>query len=246
MLPFKVILFDLGNTLIYFDADWQAVIREGISKAVNSLIGMGYRLDQDGFAAEFLKVLQDHYSRRSQDYHEIPSEQLLRSLLVAHGHSLVSPAHLRTALNALYAVSQAHWRVEPDATATLRSLETLGCKLGMISNAGDTPDVQTLVNNAGLRPFFKKIWISAEVGFRKPHPRMYELALDYFQVAPKEAVMVGDSLAEDILGAINMGIATIWLTRRADTPENQANKLRIIPDHTVQNLEDLPWTLMNW
>lgn len=246
MLPFKVILFDLGNTLIYFDADWQTVIREGIGKAVNSLVSMGYRLEQDKFAAEFLKALQEYFTRRSQDHTEMTTEALLRSLLAAHGHSLVSPAHLRSALNAMYAVSQAHWRVETDAIATLTSLKSLGCKLGMISNAGDAPDVQTLVDNAGLRPFFNKIWVSAEVGFRKPHPRMYELALDYFQVGPKDAVMVGDSLAEDILGAINMGIATIWLTRRADTPDNQANKLRIIPDHSIQNLEDLPWTLMNW
>lgn len=246
MLPFKVILFDLGNTLIYFDADWQAVIREGIGRAVESLTAMGYRLDRNSFAAEFLKTLQDHFSRRSQDHTETPTETILRSLLAARGVPLIQPAHLRAALNAMHAVSQAHWRVEPDAVAALRSLETLGCKMGMISNAGDAPDVYTLVEKAGLRPFFKKIWISAEVGFRKPHPRMYELALDYFQVAPKDAVMVGDSLSEDILGAINVGIPTIWLTRRADTPENQANKARIIPDHSVQNLEDLPWTLMNW
>ncbi len=246
MLPFKLILFDLGNTLIYFNADWQSVIREGISRAVNTLVSLGYGLDRDKFAAEFLKSLQENLARRSQDYTEMTTQALLHSLLAAHGHPGVPPSHQRTALNAMYAVSQAHWRVEPDAIATLTSLKSLGCKLGMISNAGDAPDVQILVDNTGLRPFFTKIWVSAEVGYRKPHPRMYELALDYFQVGPKDAVMVGDSLAEDILGAVNLGIATIWLTRRADTPENRANKLRIIPDHSIQNLEDLPWTLMNW
>lgn len=246
MLPFKVILFDLGNTLIYFDADWQTVIRAGIAQAVNSLIRMGFGLDGNKFAAEFLTALEVNFARRSQDHAEVTTESLLRSLMAKQGYPLVSPAQLRSALNAMYAVSQAHWRVEPDAVATLTSLKGLGCQLGMISNAGDAPDVHTLVDKAGLRPLFSKIWISAEVGFRKPHPRMYELALDYFQVGPKDAVMVGDSLAEDILGAINMGIPTIWLTRRADTPENRANKLRIIPDHSIQNLEDLPWTLMNW
>ncbi len=246
MLPFKVILFDLGNTLIYFDADWQTVIGEGIDRLTHTLIGAGYKLDQARFSSEFQKRMIDNFTRRSQEHTETPAESLLRSTLAAHGYPLVPPAHLGNALNAMFAVSQAHWQPEADAASTLHSLESLGCKLGLISNAGYAPDVQTLVDKAELRLYFKKIWISAEVGFRKPHPRMFELALDYFQINPKEAVMVGDSLGEDILGAINMGIATIWLTRRADTPENQANRLRIIPDHSIQTLEDLPWTLMNW
>ncbi len=246
MLPFKVILFDLGNTLIYFDADWEVVLAESADRMVSALLAAGCRLNKEKFTADFLHSIRDRSTRREQDYSEIPTESLIRSLLAAQNQPFVPPSLLRIALQAMYTVTQAHWRVEPDAIDTLKSLASLGCKLGMISNAGDASDVNTLVNKAGLRPYLTKVWISAEVGYRKPHPRMFELALDYFQINSKEAVMVGDSLGEDILGAINMGIATIWLTRRADTPENQANKLRIIPDHSTKDLGDLPWTLMNW
>lgn len=246
MLPFKLVLFDLGNTLIYFDGDWPTVLGEGAMRLTDSLISSGYQLDKSAFTADFLKTLRGYFASRNHEYIEKTTGSVLRSLLAAHGQSSVYPGHIRTALDAMYAVSQPHWRVEPDSISTLESLQALGCKLGLISNAGDPIDAHALVDNAGLRPHFKKVWISAEIGFRKPHARMFEMALDYFQIRPKDAVMVGDSLGEDILGANNMGIASIWLTRRSDSPENRENINRIVPDHSVKNLDELPATLMNW
>lgn len=246
MLPFKLILFDLGNTLIYFDGDWTAVLSEGAARLTDSLISAGYPLKKDLFTTDFLKTLREYYASRNHEYIETTTGSALRSLLAAHGHPGAYPGHIRAALDAMYAVSQSHWRVEPDAHPTLEHLQALGCKLGLISNAGDPVDAHTLVDNAGLRTHFKKIWISAEIGFRKPHSRMFEMALDYFQIRAKDAIMVGDSLGEDILGANNMGIASIWLTRRADTPENRENSNRIVPDHSVKDLDELPAILMNW
>jgi len=246
MLPFKVILFDLGNTLIYFDGNQQVIIAEGAQRLASNLVEAGYSLDKEKFASDFTNRLIDHASRRNQEYKEISSESVLRSLLEAHGHVSVPPVHLQNALNALHAAVNVHWHAEVDALSTLKSLEIQGSKLGIITNAGYPPNVFTLVDKVGLKPYFKKILTSAEVGFRKPHPFIFELALDYFQIRPKDAVVIGDSLAEDILGANNTGIASIWVTRRADTPENRANSLRIIPDHSVKNLSDLPFTLMNW
>ncbi len=246
MLPFKVILFDLGSTLIYFDTDWTSVLTEGSRRLTRALASAGFRLNEDEFSTSFTQKLQEASTQRERDYTELTTESVLRSLLANKGYPNVPPIHLRPALNAMYSTSQPHWRVEEDANKTLESMRALGCRLGIISNAGDALDVYTLIKNAGLSSFFKKVWISAEVGYRKPHPRMFELALDYFQIRPGEAVMVGDVLGADILGANNLGIASVWITRRADTPENQANKLRIVPDQSIYSLDELPSLLMNW
>jgi len=246
MLPFKVILFDLGSTLIYFDADWTEVLAEGSRRLARTLVTAGFRLNEANFAVDFIQKLHESSSQRDHDYIEMTTESVLRSLLASKGYPGIPTKTLRPALNAMYSVSQPHWRVEEEANTTLASLNALGCQLGVISNAGDALDVNTLINNAGLRSFFKKVWISAEIGFRKPHPRMYELALDYFQIRPKDAVMIGDVLGADILGANNLGIASIWITRRADTPENRADKLRIVPDQSINSLDELPSLLMNW
>ncbi len=49
-----------------------------------------------------------------------------------------------------------------------------------------------------------------EAGVEKPHPRMFELALQKLQMQPHEVVMVGDSHERDIAGAQAMGITAVW------------------------------------
>ena len=160
MLPFKVILFDLGNTLIYFDTDWPSVLDDGSRRLTRTLVASGFRLKEDDFAKEFIANLQESGSRREQDFVEITSETVLRKLLTNKGYPGVNSNFLRPALNAFYSITQTHWLVENDAVATLSSVQALGCQLGIISNSGDPQDVYTLIKKAGLHPYFKKIWIS--------------------------------------------------------------------------------------
>jgi len=77
------------------------------------------------------------------------------------------------------------------------------------------------------------------VGIRKPHPRIFQLALDRLGCIAQEAVMVGDTLGADILGAHNAGMPGIWITRRADTPDNRDHLDTIRPDLTVDSLAAL-------
>jgi FMN phosphatase YigB (HAD superfamily) len=55
--------------------------------------------------------------------------------------------------------------------------------------------------------------------------------------------MVGDKLSADILGASKAGLYSIWITRRADIPANQAFAAEIIPDATIATLSELPGLL---
>ena len=68
----------------------------------------------------------------------------------------------------------------------------------------------------GMRPYFKHIVLSEEVGVQKPDPRIYECALQLNGINRTEAVMVGDNYSSDIQGAINAGIDQIWLTATPD------------------------------
>jgi putative hydrolase of the HAD superfamily len=64
---------------------------------------------------------------------------------------------------------------------------------------------------------------SSEVGWRKPHPAIFERALDALGVAAGEALFVGDKLATDVAGAAALGMATcqaLWFVADEDeTPE---------------------------
>ena len=102
------------------------------------------------------------------------------------------------------------------------------------------PGVQTLVDKASLRPYFDLVLSSAACGVRKPSPRIFRIALEHWGVGPSHAVMVGDTLGADILGAHNAGIFSIWVTRRADTPANRVPAETVTPDAVIDNLAQLP------
>lgn len=210
---------------------------------VAHLNSAGMKLDEREFLVEFQERLNRYYRERESEFIEYTTEYVLRKLLEERGTTEPSDNVIRSALRVMYAVSQAHWHPEPDAIPTLEYLSKEGYRLGLISNASDDDDVQTLVDKANLRPYFEVILSSAAAGIRKPDPRIFHLALDEMGVPAERAGMVGDTLGADILGANNAGIFSIWITRRADVPANRDHLDTIQPDATIAELRELPGLL---
>lgn len=234
------VLFDLGSTLIYFDGDWSQVIQEGNLKLLNFLRTAGYQLDESHFIGRFRSELQAYFIERETEFIEYTSAYILRRVLNEFGYPTVSDQVIREALASMYAVTQAYWKTEPDAHSTLNTLREKGYRLGLISNASDDADVQSLIDRARLRPYFETIISSAAAGIRKPNPKIFFIALGHLGSSPERSVMVGDTLGADILGAQNSGMRGIWITLRADTPANRAHADTIHPDAQIANLSELP------
>ena len=240
MKRFEAVLFDLGSTLIYFDSDWPAVMPQADLALLRSLEDSGLALAETKFLTNYELRLQEYYAQRETEFLEYTTTFILQTLLAELGHPNVADAVLRKAVEAMYAVTQAHWQTEADAASTLELLQQRGYRLGIISNAGDDQDVQTLVDKARLRPYFDVIVTSAAQGIRKPNPRIFHTALQALGgIPPGSALMVGDTLGADILGARNAGMSNAWITRRADTPANRAHQDTIQPDLTIAALGEL-------
>ena len=237
---FDTLLFDLGNTLIYFDGEWGDVLSRASFEMFQYLRSQGFNLDRDKFITEFLERLKAYYTDRETDCIELTTTHLLEKLLQEAGYSQVKEATLRKALSALYSVTQEHWHIEDDTIPVLTKLSQEGYTLGMISNAGDDDDIQSLVDTARIRPYFELIISSAAFGIRKPDPRIFTWALSRLDTAPHQAAMIGDTLMADILGAQNANIYSIFLTRRSKNPANQACADRIKPDAVIHTLSELP------
>lgn len=243
---FPYVLFDLGSTLIHFDGDWSEVIPAALRAATDELRSLGYDLDPEAFPKAYHALIQEYYQKRAdEDFVEYPSDYVLKEALRAHSVPNPPAEHLRRALNAYYGVSQQHWQVEPDAVPMLEELCARGCRLGIVSNASDDDDVQILVDKAGLRPYFDFILTSAVAGVRKPNRKIFEQALAFWGARPEQAVMVGDLIEADVVGANQMGITSVWIPRRADTPENRAAAAVDPPDATINALSELPGVLEN-
>jgi 2-haloalkanoic acid dehalogenase type II len=243
MRPFEAIIFDLGSTLIYFEGDWSEIMYRASKVLYQQLDQAGLKLDQKHFLREYHQAVNAYYQERESEFIEHTTHFILRNLLAEWGYPEVPDQILRHALKAMYAVSQSHWHPEPDAVPILKALQERGYRLGLISNAADDKDVQTLVDKAEIRSFFDKILTSAGEGIRKPNPQIFQKLLDYWDLLPTQAAMVGDTLGADILGAKNAGIFSIWITRRADTPANHAHGDTIHPDATIDALNELPGLL---
>lgn len=245
MKAFNVVLFDLGATLIWFDGDWEGCLREGIQAMQHTLHRLGYPVD-DSFREHYRTTAREYYRWRDDNLTETPAPEVFRQSMSKYCCDEIPDAHVLEALGALYGVTQAHWRAEADALPTLTELQRQGYRIGLISNAGYDADVQALVDQAGLRPYLEYMITSAAARIRKPHPEIFQAALDYFGVPPSQAVMVGDFLQADVLGANRLGIGSVWITRRADLAAAQAHLERIQPDRTITALSELPGVLENW
>lgn len=142
----------------------------------------------------------------------------------------------------MYAVTQTNWFIEDDAIPTLQVLSKSNHRMGIISNGSDDLNTYELLEKAKLRSYFEFILSSAAFGKRKPYPVIFQAALDHFQIPPEQTVMVGDNYEADILGARQLGMNTIWITRRISLPSNDP---RIQEETVVSKLSEIPALLLS-
>lgn len=132
---------------------------------------------------------------------------------------------------------QASRELYPDALPTLESLAGR-YKLAALSNA-DARYLRTLLERDGIYQRLDAVLSSEEAREYKPCPGPFREVLRRLDVAPHEAMYVGDTLLDDVLGAKNVGMRAAWLnrTRAAPQPDMPA------PDATITSLALLPFVL---
>lgn len=238
MTQIRAILFDLGKTLIYPKDAWQPIYLASDKALTESLIANGIEVDPKTFPYEYIVRLNNYYAYREETLRETTTFGMLKNLLDEKGFRDVPALVLRAALDAKYAITQSNWHLEPDAHTALNSLRLTGYQLALISNAGDDPDVQALLDKHSLRHHFNFIRTSAETGYRKPHAHMFKEAMDALGVFPEQCAMVGDTLDADILGANKLGIYSIWIHRRVNRETKTLVDIR--PKAMIQTLKELP------
>ena len=119
---------------------------------------------------------------------------------------------------------------QPDAVAALRALRSRGVRLVVASN-WDCSLGQVLAD-AGLLALVDGVVSSAVAGAAKPDPVLFETALAVAETPPEEAVHVGDSPANDVVGAQATGVRAILLDRRGYAEKTD------VP--VIRRLDELP------
>ncbi len=217
---------------------WDSIVAQADDALTNYLREQGMELNLSTFPREFRKRLDQYFRKREKDLLETTYSFVLRDILADKGYGDVPESIVRNALDRLFAITQANWTLEEDTLPTLKKLEEDGYRLGLISNAGDDEDVQQLVRRFDISQYFDYILTSAACSYRKPHPRIFELALSNWYFLPSEAVMVGDNLDADIRGAKSAGLYAVWISRRAG--QQNGDPLPVQPDASLSTLTELP------
>lgn len=103
------------------------------------------------------------------------------------------------------------WRIYGDVLPALDQLAERGFRLAAVSNWDAR--LRPLLRDLSLMPFFEAVSVSSEVGFLKPSAVLFEQALRMLGLPAGAVVHVGDSFAEDVVGAKSAGLAAVLLRR---------------------------------
>jgi len=207
-LPLRAIFFDAGNTLLFPQLE---------------------RLAQDLEAAGFpVCVEQFHKAERAgkKQLDEVLWPQIREGRVPRATDHLYWKTYLDALMEQMEAPAEARERaierviarfrdirtwskVLPETVPVLKSLKSAGYFLAVISNSDGT--VEGGLRRAGLCEYLEFVIDSSIVGVEKPHPEIFEIALERAGIGPHEALYIGDTYATDIGGAQLAGLRGILM-----------------------------------
>ena len=117
-------------------------------------------------------------------------------------------------------------------TEILFYLKEKGYRLSVVSNFDHAPTARKLLGKFGIIDFFEHIVISEEVGWRKPHRKIFEFALSRLGKNASDVIFIGDNPEADILGSSDCGIDSIWVKRKEQFT-------RAEPKFIIKDLQEL-------
>ena len=124
--------------------------------------------------------------------------------------------------------------VFPEVPDTLAALRRAGIRTAILSN-GAPGMLSAAVNNARIGDLLDAVLSVEEVGVFKPHPSVYQLAVDRLGVPPAE-IAFQSSNAWDAYAASAFGMRVVWCNRYDQIPE----RLPGAPDRVIRTLAELP------
>ena len=119
----------------------------------------------------------------------------------------------------------------------LKSLKSAGYFLAVISNSEGT--VEGELRRAGLAEYMEFVIDSSIVGVEKPHPEIFEIALERAHLEPHEALYIGDTYATDIGGAQLAGLRGILMDRVGAYPDAACPRIKSLSELSGM-LEQIP------
>jgi HAD superfamily hydrolase (TIGR01509 family) len=243
----KAVLFDMDDTLLDWSTrtvDWVEHERSHLARVVDYLASVDTPIDEPD---EFYDLVR-YYNRQSWQ----EAEETLRAPSYAESlkKAILKMGVPAETLDIWKCIDAFGWgtlagvQPFPECDEVLGTLRRNGIEVGLVTNASIPMAYRDHeLRMAGLLHHFGRCRFSAaDVGFLKPHPRIFEHALESIGVRAGEAVFVGDNIEADIRGAQGVGmraVLRVLANRRSDWDH-------IRPDGKIDTLHDLLALLDQW
>ena len=219
----KVLLWDVDNTLLSFEAAERVAIRKGFDRR-----GLGECTDD--MLQRYSEINRGYWERLERG--EITKPQVLLGRFEEFFRQEGIPVSLAEAFNEDYQRDLGETCVFMDRSFELLSqLKAEGYEQYVVTNGTKVAQDKKL-GISGLGALMNGIFISEMVGAEKPSPLFFDYIFRALpHVSRKECMIIGDSLTSDMKGGEQAGITTCWYN-----PAHKPNHAGVPVDHEIENL----------
>ncbi len=233
----KAVIFDYVGTLVNCKSYTMEASR---LKLYRALVNEGFEMPEDRFVSAYIVAHEKYRKVRYEQFKEVTNAVWVAEALCSLGFQVTpEESRMKAALNVFFQDFLDSLTLRDGAKKLLKQVQSKG-KVGLISNFTYAPVIHCSLRKLGISAFFNAVVISEEVGWRKPSSRIFQDALNKLHVQACEAVYIGDSPIEDIKGAKEAGLKTVFvpsqfntikdLTQSKQKPDLIAKDLILIPE----------------
>ena len=223
-LKYKFLLFDLDHTLLDFDAAED--------------IALSQLLKEEGVVD--IQAYKDYYVPMNKAlWKDLEQKKITKAELINTRFAKLF-AHFGIEKDGAYLAERYQFFLSkqgqtfPGVEELLRKLISQGYELYTATN-GITYIQTGRLEQSGIVPYFKEIFISEQLHTQKPDAEFYEkIGARIPNFDKNQTLMIGDSLSADIQGGNNAGIDTIWYN-----PHHLENKTQAQPTYEVDSYQAL-------
>jgi HAD superfamily hydrolase (TIGR01549 family) len=243
MKRYEAVICDMFDTLVNFRWDRLPLVSFD-GREIRSSSPLVYEAVQSAcpgmslseFCRAFIECSREAEAIRNETRREVTAHERFRILRQRLGipDGSAGDAFLQAAIAAQMRQLRLAMEFPAENRAALDSLRS-AYRMAVLSNFDYGPTVEAALADFGIRDRFEVVVVSADVGWRKPHPEIFQETLRRMGVGAHEAVFVGDTPEADIVGPQGVGMDVIWIDRgTASLPPNAAP-----PTHTVSSFAEV-------
>ncbi len=211
-----------------------------------ALLSEGFDINKGSFLQEYEKAHQKYRKIRYTQYREVTNAIWVSEALCSLGFEVAADdCRIQTALAAFFKDFIISLQIRQGAKTLIKKAAQQG-KVGLISNFTYAPVIYKSLRHLRLNELFQTVLVSEEFGWRKPSSLIFKETLAKLQVQPHEAIFIGDSPIEDIKGAKEAGLKTVFVSSQfysfndlresGQKPDFAAQELKSVSENLTQIL----------